>query len=64
MSNLEYLGWHLEKAKLQTEIERLRGALDEIKCAAFYHMTRHTDERGDRKILGEIKERAITALKD
>jgi uncharacterized protein YbjQ (UPF0145 family) len=44
------------------EIKRLRTALEEIRNTAFYHMTRHADQRGDRAILGEIKERSIVAL--
>jgi hypothetical protein len=39
-------------------------ALEWIRNQAFYHMVRHADERGDRKVLGEIKEFAITALVD
>jgi len=51
-------------ADRDAEIRRLRGVIEEIRNAAFYHMTRHADERGDRKVLGEIKERAIAALKE
>lgn len=40
----------------------LREALEEIKRKAFYHMVQHADERGDRKVLGEIKEIAIKVL--
>lgn len=42
----------------------LREALEQIRNKAFYHMVRHADERGDRKVLGEIKEIAIKVLSE
>ena len=47
-----------------TTDERLREALEWVRNRAFYHMVRHADERGDRKVLGEIKEFAIKVLRE
>jgi hypothetical protein len=38
-------------------------ALGEIRNIAFYHMVRNVDQRGDRKVLGQIKELAITTIR-
>lgn len=45
-----------------TKEQVFRSTLEEIRNRAFYHMTRHADERGDRRVLGEIKEMALKAL--
>lgn len=48
--------------KSETAEQALREALENIRNASFYHMIKNADERGDRKVLGEIKELAIKAL--
>ena len=54
----------MSRPESQTTEERLREALRWIRARAFYHMIHHADERGDRKVLGEIKEYAIKALQE
>lgn len=64
LSNCGYLadGYRDERDELKKLNAGLAEALEEIKRKTFFHMVHFADERGDRKVLGEVKEMAIEAL--
>lgn len=48
--------------KACNNFDAMKEALEAIKRKSFFHMVRFADEKGDRKVLGALKEIAIEAL--